>query len=163
MGQARAVKRPIQGHQFSLESSRPNDLISMDAAGPFDEDIFRFKYVLVFIDHMSKFTKLSPLRSVTAEECASTLVNYLCTEGLPKHTHSDKGTQFTNNVIDELFKFIGIKHTKSTTAPHEENGVVERAIRDVKDKLQAFILEENSAANWSFHLPLSGKINEYEN
>jgi hypothetical protein len=156
--QVRAVKRPLQGHQFSLESSRPNEMISMDAAGPFDEDRFGYKYVLVLIDNMSKFTKLYPLRSVNAEDCAATLVHYLCTEGLPAHIHSDKGTQFVNSVIDELFRFIGIRHTKSTPYSHEENGIVERSIRDVRDKLQAFILEEDSAANWSFHLPLVERL-----
>ncbi len=99
----RAGKHPIKGHQFLLASSKPNELISMDAIGPFEEDRFGFKYVLVLINNMSKFTKLYPFRSVNADDCAATLVHYVCTEGLPAHIQSDKGTQFVNNFIDHLF------------------------------------------------------------
>jgi hypothetical protein len=130
----------------------------MDAIGPFQEDRFGFKYVLVMIDNMSKFTKLYPTRSTDMDDCAQALVHYVCTEGLPAHIHSDKGKQFVNGVIDQLFEHIGIKHTKATSYSHEENGLVERCNRDVRNQLQAYILEENSSANWSIHLPLVERL-----
>jgi hypothetical protein len=133
-------------------------MISMDTMGPLSEDGFGFKHVLVMIDGMSKFTRLFPLRSTTAEETASRLLEFICKDGLPNQIHSDGGTQFVNEVIQELTDFIGTPHTVSTPYSHEENGLVERVIKDVRAQLHSYCVERKSDKDWSLILPMVERL-----
>ena len=156
--QRQSYKPPIKGHTYSLESSRPDEMISMDTMGPIDEDRFGFKYVLVMIDSMTKFTRLFPMRSDGAEDCASNLLSYICKDGKPENIRSDNGTEFVNDVIEQLLIFAQISHIKSTPDSHEENGLVERVIKDVRRQLQAYILERGEVKDWSLILPMVERL-----
>nr|3KKR_A Chain A, Integrase [Bovine immunodeficiency virus R29]3KKS_A Chain A, Integrase [Bovine immunodeficiency virus R29]3KKS_B Chain B, Integrase [Bovine immunodeficiency virus R29] len=54
------------------------------------------------------------------------------------HLHSDNGPCFTAHRIENLCKYLGI--TKTTGIPYnpQSQGVVERAHRDLKDRLAAY-------------------------
>jgi hypothetical protein len=151
-------RKSIQGHTYSLQESLPDEVVSVDAMGPINEDRFGYKYVLVFIDNMSKFTRLYPVRSTQAEECAPRLLEYICKDGLPKKLHSDGGSQFVNYMITELAKYINVKMTFSTAYSSEENGIVERVIKDVRAQLQSYCIERKEVKDWSLILPLVERL-----
>jgi hypothetical protein len=156
--QRMVYKPPAKGHTFSLEKLRPNEMVSMDSMGPIDADRFGFSYVLVIIDGMTKFTRLYPLQTVGAEDCAARLLEFICKDGLPSHIHSDKGTQFVNDVIQELLQFTETPWTVSTPYSHEENGLVERVIKDVRAQLKAYCIERGDVKDWSLILPMVERI-----
>ena len=126
--------------------------------GPIDTDRFGFKYVLVMIDNMSKFSRLFPIRSTSAEDCAPRVLEYVCKDGLPKKFHSDGGSQFMNKVMADLAKCLGIKLTFSTANSHEENGIVERVILDVRTQLQSYCIARGEVKDWSLMLPLVERL-----
>lgn len=153
-----AYRKPIQGHTYSLQEHLPDELVSIDTMGPINEDRFGYKYVLVMIDNMSKFTRLFPVRSTQAEECAPRLLEYICKDGLPKKLHSDSGKQFMNYLMAELAHYINIKMSFSTADSHEENGVVERVIKDVRSQLQSYCIDRGEVQDWSLILPLVERL-----
>ena len=153
-----AHKPKNKGHTYSLQMSHPNELISMDSMGPIQEDRYGYKNVLVMIDCMTKFTRLYPIRSTGADEAATRLLEYVCKDGLPMKIHSDKGSQFVNDVIKSLTDYIETPHTQSVPYSHEENGLVERVIKDVRAQLQSYIVERGSVKDWSLILPMVERL-----
>ena len=147
------------GATFTLKAARPNELVAMDTVGPLDVDTYGFAYVLVFVDHMTSFVRAYPLFSTEAKECAKRLVEYMCREGIPKNLHSDRGTQFVNAVIAETTRFFRVQQSFSTAYSHEENGVVERTIKDLRNQLLAYLLDsKGTLSNWSDAIPMVERI-----
>ena len=54
----------------------------------------------------------------------------------PKELLSDKDTQFTNEVITELCKMVGIIHTFTMRASKQEKSIVERSIKEMRRHLR---------------------------
>ena len=61
-----------------------------------------YKYIMVYQDHLTKWTVLRPLKTKKAEEIAENLVNIFCHFGSPLILHSDNGREFVNEVIHSL-------------------------------------------------------------
>lgn len=147
------------GATFTLKTAKPNDLVAMDTVGPLDTDTYGYSYVLILVDHMTAFVRAYPLKSTEAKECAKRLVEFMCREGTPRQLHSDRGTQFVNSVITEALRYFKVIHTTSTAYSHEENSIVERTIKDLRNQLLAYLLEANgSVTNWSDAIPIVERI-----
>jgi hypothetical protein len=150
--------RTSHGPRFSLAKLKQNQMVAMDTAGPFEADPHKFVYILVFVDAMSRYTVLYPLFTKEAKECATKLLAYVCSYGKPQELRSDNGGQFTANIIREFTTLINSQHHFTIAYSHEENGQVERMIREVKRHLQNLIMEIKNPEGWSVYLPLVQRI-----
>ena len=74
--------------------------------------------------------------------------------GAPQALQSDKGSQFVNETIQELLKLVGSEHKTTLPDSKEENGIVERANKEVMRHLRAILLEMQTTNEWSVYLPL---------
>ena len=62
-----------------------------------------YKWIGHVIDHFSKYNILFPMRQKEANEVASNLITRVFSYfGLPYILHSDRGKEFTNNIIKSL-------------------------------------------------------------
>ena len=116
-------------------------------AGPFDvvgidllqlpRSIQGSTYVLVCVDHFSRFTVLAPLPNKTATTVAHALVSHLiCPYTTPRVLLSDNGTEFKNQVLRDICTQFGIKQTFITAHHPASNGLVERTNRKILDVLR---------------------------
>ena len=126
--------------------------------GPLTEDIFGFSYVLVFVNAMSRYTILIPLASKDSKECARKLLEYVCCYGKPQQLRSDKGGQFYADIIAEFTKLINSEHHFSIAYSHQDNGQVERMIKEVRRRLEALVQEIGKSEDWSVYLPMVQRI-----
>ena len=78
--------------------------------------------------------------------------------GAPKEIVTDKGTQFANEIINELCRMVGTTHTFTMRASKQENGIVERSIKEIRKHLRNIIFTSNLMDNWSTYLPLVQRI-----
>lgn len=148
-----------KGPRFTLQSLQPNEVVSMDTMGPLDADKHGYEYILVFVEHMSRFVRFYPLRSVEAQECAVHLIAYICREGKPMRIRSDNGTQFVNRTVAEATRYMKVAHTFTIPYSHQDNAVVERSIQDLRRQLNAYMLSAKDAGlAWSDALPLIERI-----
>ena len=95
------------------------------------------RYVLVCVDHFSKFLIVEPLKTKSAEEVAKAILNkVVLIHGAPRKIHSDKGKEFVNSVVEHLRKILQVD--QSTTAGYNPraNRVTERVNRDIIKMLQ---------------------------
>lgn len=59
----------------------------------------------------------------------------------PIAIHTDGGTEFSNSSLQELLLSRGIEWHKSSSNAHEQNGIVERNVRTVTEKMRALHLQ----------------------
>ena len=111
-----------------------------------------FPYLLTIIDRMTRWPTAIPLRDITAESVIDGLAHgWISQFGLPAAITTDRGTQFTSNMWEQLLRSWGIQHHQTTAYHPESNGMVERFHRRLKESLMALAAE--SRDKWFWQLP----------
>ena len=95
---------------------------------------------------------------LSAREFAKCLLAWIGRYGAPTQLLSDKGTQFCNSVISELCRMVGSEQIFTMTASKQENGIVERSIKEIRRHLRNIVFTSNLMDNWSTYLPLIQRI-----
>jgi hypothetical protein len=69
-----------------------------------------FKYLLVVVSHLTKWVKVLPLSSGTANGVVKVPLDSIIPQfGLLENIDSDNGNHFTANIIKEFTKTLGFK------------------------------------------------------
>ena len=135
---------------FSAPSGKFQDL-HVDIVGPFpakDE----FKYLLTVIDRFSRWPGAYPMKTISAEECAKTLLEgWIQNYGTPLNLTTDRGRQFSSNLWNELCKLIGTTHNMTTAYHPQANGLVERFHRQLKSSIMS---KAKKNTDWLLELPV---------
>ena len=101
--------------------------LQIDIVGPFYKTKNNNRFLLTAICAYTKFARAWPLSNVTSETIARKLVNeHFAIFGLPQIIHSDNGANFCSDLMAELYRLLGIRHTKSHTYCAFNNSAVER-------------------------------------
>lgn len=116
---------------------RPFDIIGADRL-EMSMSLSGMKYIVVIVDHFSKWIGAYASKDKTAKSVAHILFQRWVCEGSrwPKQIQTDKGTEFVNSVVDELAQAAGIKHTTTMGYNSRESGVTERAIGTLQRMLK---------------------------
>ena len=79
------------------------EILALDLYGPLPMTARKFEYVLVLVDHHTRWCELVPLRQTTAEVLAVALHTYwLSRYGVPRAILSDNGPPFTSVLLQKL-------------------------------------------------------------
>lgn len=109
-------------------------------------------YVIVAIDHLSRFVELGALPAKDAQTVATWIsTNIFCRHGTPESFLSDQGTEFTNTTLGTICKGLQIKQRFTTTAHPQANGLTERVNRNLVKILIAYM--QQYSAEWDDMLP----------
>ncbi len=93
-------------------------------------------YVLVGVDHFSHFRVLAPLPNKSATTVAHAIVSHLiCPYTTPHVLLNDNGTEFKNQVLQEISTQFHIQQTCITSYHPASNGLIERSNRKILDIL----------------------------
>ena len=144
------MTRPIRGRQFQLIQSSPFKIVYVDSIGPRNGDS-TYKYILVLIDGMSRYTRLFPIEDLTAEKAKTAFTTY-CLQMRPNSLYFDNHKQFDNNAVADLLTNLGVKSENSVPYSHQENGLVERTIQTITRHMVNWTLKHPSE-DWSSYLP----------
>jgi len=148
------VRRKPPGHLKPIE---PPDgvwqLLAMDFHGPISPTSQRGnKYIISLTDVLSKFVIAKAVRDCTADTAARFLQEeVICKYGTPKCILTDNGTHFTSNMMNQLFKRLGIVHLYSTPYHPQTNGQIERFNSTMDSKIAS--LSNSSRSDWDDQLP----------
>ncbi len=94
-------------------------------------------YVLVCVDHFSRFTVMAPLLNKSATTVAHALVSHLiCPYMTPRVLLSDNGTEFKNQILQNICTQFNIQQTFISTHHPTSNGLVERTNRKILQVLR---------------------------
>ena len=130
--------------------------ISMDFVGPLPRTPRGYDFILVVVDRLSKMAHFLPCtQNITAEQLARLLeARIFAVHGMPKSIVSDRGPQFMNAWISDLYKRLGTKQTPSTAYHPETDGQTERVNRVLSEMLRHFV-NKSTYDNWDENLPLA--------
>ena len=110
------------------------------------------RYVLVIVDHLSRYTSLIALPTKESSTVAKAFVNRFVTVfGPPKVLVSDQGQEFNGKIFREVCKILETTSAFTTAYHPQANGMTERTNRTVKDMLA--ILAAHDPNSWDEQLP----------
>ncbi len=114
----------------------PFDVVSIDLL-QLPRSTLGFVYILVCVDHFSRFTALAPLSKKSATTVAHTIVSHLiCPCTTPRVLLSDNGTEFKNQVLRGICTQFHIQETFITSYHPASNGLVERTNNEILEILR---------------------------
>ena len=135
---------------MSLKADYPNDLVMWDLTGPLTRSLQYNTMILVIIDGFTHFVEAYSLPDQQAKTVADCLVHYALHYGSPRQLHSDRGANFTSEVMKEVSKVLGTKQSHTSGMTPWANGCVERFNRTLKAMLSKTI--SDSQTDWDKHL-----------
>ena len=136
---ARKQKKSLVG-QYPIPD-KPFEIISCDFLGPFRETEKGNRYLLVFIDFLTRFTILYPLPNRKIENVISATRTLIKTYDCPRKLISDNAPEFKGELMQNLAKSHGF--VKLEVAPYhpESNGLCERSNQKVLKALRMLCAE----------------------
>ena len=122
----------------------PFNSLNLDLVGPLPTSDKGYKYLLVMVDQLTRFTIACPLRSMSAEETAKKFVtNVIYRYGLVDAILTDRGSNFISELFKNVCKLLGIKQLLSSGYHPQTSGVVERQNKTIAQLLRAALANEN--------------------
>ncbi|XP_073808802.1 adenosylhomocysteinase isoform X1 [Danio rerio] len=130
------------GDLQSVPIVEPGYMLGMDIMGPFPRSSRQNEYLLVIVDYFTKWVEVFPMRTAKSNTIVRILIEEIFTRwGTPAFIVSDRGRQFTSNLLDQLCKQWQIT-PKLTTAYHPQSNLTERVNRNLKTMIAMFV-EQN--------------------
>ena len=97
----------------------------MDIIRPLCRSRTGFKYVLVLSDYATRYPEAIPLKSIDAEHVAEELIKILSRMGIPKEILTDQGSNFTSQLLAELYRLLHVKAIRTSPYHPQTDGLVE--------------------------------------
>jgi hypothetical protein len=124
--------------------------IALDIAGPLPETRAGNKYILVAIDHYSKWCEAK----VVADHGANTAVRFLeddliCRYGVPRFVLTDNGGEWG---AETMYRDYAIHHQRTAPQWPQCNGMAERMIKTLKHDITVLAANPTNTNCWDEHL-----------
>lgn len=92
----------------------PFERLILDCVGPLPKARSGHQYILTIMCAATRYPEAVPLRSITTKMVVKELVKFCSIFGLPKVIQSDRATNFTSNLFEQLVKELQVEHQMST-------------------------------------------------
>ena len=94
------------------------------------------RYVIVFLDYLTKWVEAYPLQDQTSETITRVLVDMvICRHGVPRELLSDCGANFLSVVIQGVCELTGMAKVNTTAYHPQTDGLVENFNRTLRAML----------------------------
>jgi hypothetical protein len=124
----------------------------IDLAGPFPSSNRGNTYIMVCIEHFSKWVEVFPLQGKTASEVAYYAHQLFSRYLSPAEVVTDGGGEF-EGAFHELLIKLGVDHRVTSPNHPQANGLAERMVGTIKRSLKRLFLVNPDHANWDLHVP----------
>ena len=138
---------------ITSQSTEPFERVSMDLVSYSEVSDNNNKYVLTLQDDLTRFVQAYPIPDKEAVTVAKRILHFCQHYGVPKRFHSDQGTEFTNNVLKQLTRFLGSNHTFNTAYHPQSNGALERFHATLRDHIRMY--HNRRLKNWDSIIPFA--------
>jgi len=117
-------------------------VMCVDIIGPLSPPSEGHRYILTTIDMCTRFPEAISLKDISTSTVAEALLEIFSRVGLPYKIHSDRGSQFTSDMMREVYRLLNVK--QSTTTPYHAmgNGIVENFNKTIKNLVKKVASEK---------------------
>jgi hypothetical protein len=123
----------------NLDEQWDADLMIMDK---FSRQNRGYKYLAVFIDIFSRFIWVEPMKTKKGGEMVQVLARVFKRGRKPLNLRTDRGTEYTNNIVQHYLRKEGVHHFVAYNPIHAS--YAERVIRTLKGKLYRFFTDRQT-------------------
>ena len=103
---AKVQQYPLQMTEIP---DKPFDKIAIDLVTDCETSTSGNKHILTIIDHLTGWLEAFPIPDKSADTIVATLINhYLLVHMCPRYILFDNGTEFKNNLMDQILQQLGI-------------------------------------------------------
>jgi len=131
--------------------SQPFERIAMDIVGPLPRSARGNRFVLVVCDYATRYPEAIPMKSIDASSVAEELVTIFSRVGVPKEVLIDQGSNFTSQLLSELYKMLHVQPIRTTPYHPQTDGLVERFNQTLKTMLRK--VSGRDGKDWDKLLP----------
>ena len=129
------VNPPIIGKPFTR--------VAVDIVGPITPPSARkHQYILTLVDMTSRYPKAVPLKRIDTISVAEALLSMFSDHGYPAEILSDRGTQFTSDMMKEVHRLLSIRAIRTSPYHAQCNGLCEKYNGTLKKMLRRMVQEQ---------------------
>lgn len=126
------------------------DCVLIDTVGKLPKTIYGNEYAITIICELTKYLVIIPTTNKSAKEVAKAIVkNFILIYGPMKEIRTDLGTEFKNELMEEICKILEIERNFSTAYHHETLGTIERSHRTLNEFIRAYI--DQKTEEWDIY------------
>ena len=118
------------------------------------KDVYGNDTAIVVVEHFTKFVAVYPESEYDGVSVAKSLLRFFASYGLFEELISDPGSDIMSKVVQNLNKWLGIRHAVSLVDWHQSNGV-ERTNQELLRHLKTLTHDERIIGRWSDPMVLS--------
>ena len=130
--------------------TEPFSRVNIDLVGPLVKSEQGHCYILTLIDMATGFVEALPLKTITSIDISEALLSIFSRVGIPKEILSDRGSQFTSQLMGEVHELLGIKALFNTPYHPMASGRIERVHSTLKACLRK--LCQDKLRQWHIYL-----------
>jgi len=125
----------------------------VDVVGPLPMIPKGNRYIIVAVEYLSKWQKAKAVTEANTLSISNFLYqNIICRFGCFTHLHTDRGTEFMNEIVEKLTEKFRVKHYRSIPYRPQANRLVERFNKSLFDLLAKLVDE---SAEWNIFVKLA--------
>lgn len=128
--------------EITATPQRAFDVVIVDTIGPLSKSICGNQYAVTLMCDLTKHLTIVPIPNKEAKTVAKAIFeNFILVFGVMKNMRTDLGTEYKNQIFDELGRLLKFKHDFSTPYHHQTVGTVERNHRVLNAYLRSYLIE----------------------
>lgn len=142
--QNKNTPKTVEKFQKTTTPSKPFELISIDTVGPLTKSQKQNRYALTIQCDLTKYVIAVAITDKQASSIAKAMVeNLILVYGCPQIIKSDMGTEFKNEILEEICKMLKIEQKFATAYHPHTMGAIERNHRCLNEFLRQFINKQH--------------------
>lgn len=151
-------KRRVGGQHGFLTPIKPPETIfhplGIDHIGPLPMTAAGNRYIILAVDHLSKFVEVAAVPSLAASYVIRFLrERFEWRHGLPNKLISDRSATFRSRELHNYLQQVGVEHHFASAYHPQANGLTERSNQTIQARLAPYCENhKRGEADWDDHL-----------